>query len=230
MRRAVTALRALLLGGAPLLVQACAHRPPPPVPKPLPAAQRPAPTPVPRPIPQKSRVKAAPAPMLTVLVSANVEDQVSKRTQLLARRDELRLQRSDAGYYLDVEEAQLRRKLKGTVAVLVRQKDLILLRVPGKFAFDADSIRLRAEARALLGTVAPILVEFGRSLVVVSGRGPDQRLSERRAVAVATQLMEQGVDAARLAAVAHAEASPPADDDTGGTIEIQLQLIVDDAS
>lgn len=87
--------------------------------------------------------------------------------------------------------------------------------------FDFDSAKLRADARTILDEAVRVLREDGDLRVAVEGHtdaiGSDsynQRLSERRARAVADDLIQQGVAAARLTVDGQGESKPVASNDT----------------
>lgn len=88
-------------------------------------------------------------------------------------------------------------------------------------SFDFDSARLRADARPILDEAATMLRENPEVRVAVEGHtdavGSDaynERLSERRAGAVADALAAEGVARSRLAVAGRGEASPVASNET----------------
>lgn len=57
-----------------------------------------------------------------------------------------------AGYYMDVQEAKLRDKMKGTGVSVTRQGDNIVLNMPNNVTFDSSSATLKpAGANTLTG-------------------------------------------------------------------------------
>lgn len=87
--------------------------------------------------------------------------------------------------------------------------------------FEYDSAMLTAESRKLLDVIANDLVKYGRLRVEMQGHtdsvGSDQynrALSQRRAEAVRTYLIDHGVSADRLTARGYGEAQPIDDNGT----------------
>lgn len=143
-----------------------------------------------------------------LLERGNIEEQIRTRTLQLARHDELRLLRAEAGYYMDVQEARLRQTLPLNTAVLSREGDSIMLRIEVAFAFNADSSRLNPAAQTILHTIAHTLSDLRKSFVVVSSNTDrfgdadyNRRLSDRRALAVARSLIGYGIRKERIAIV-----------------------------
>lgn len=146
---------------------------------------------------------------------------------------------TDTGYYLDVQEAQLRQALNGTGIGLFREHLAIRLRIPGTEAFATGSAQLNPAVEESLATVAEVLEDYHLTLVVVHGHtdpagdaASNQRLSEQRALAVARRLVESGLAAERIVTVGHGESRPLAHDITSPEsrwpdrrIDIELELI-----
>lgn len=184
-----------------------------------------------------------PAPVVVRLDPRRLGGEVRDRTRELAGREDLRLARSEAGYYADVQEAQLVRALQGTNIGLFRTSDSIMLRIPGADAFDTGSSELKPGALPPLTAISGVLSEYGKTFVVVishtDGTGDpeyNQRLSEQRAFTIASFLIEHDVRADRIAVVGHGETRPLDGADAQGVewtdrrIEIRLELIVEPAS
>ncbi|MFZ1874856.1 MAG: OmpA family lipoprotein [Chania sp.] len=110
-----------------------------------------------------------------------------------------------AGYYMDVQEAKLREKMKGTGVSVTRQGDNIVLNMPNNVTFDTNSSTLKpAGANTLVG-VAMVLKEYEKTAVNVVGhtdstgaRALNMTLSQQRADGVASALITQGVAANRI--------------------------------
>jgi outer membrane protein OmpA-like peptidoglycan-associated protein len=110
-----------------------------------------------------------------------------------------------AGYYMDVQEAKLREKMKGTGVRVTRQGDNIVLNMPNNVTFDTNSSTLKpAGANTLVG-VAMVLKEYEKTVVNVVGhtdstgaRALNMTLSQQRADGVASALITQGVVANRI--------------------------------
>jgi len=50
------------------------------------------------------------------------------------------------GYYMDVQEAKLRQKMKGTGVSVTRNGDQIILNMPNNVTFDSNSSQLSPQA------------------------------------------------------------------------------------
>ena len=121
------------------------------------------------------------------------------------------------GAYMDKQEAELRRRLAGTGVRVVRAGDDIRLIMPSDITFDVDRAEIRPRFFRTLNAVATVLNGFPETSVVVTGHtdstgsaAHNQRLSERRAMAVVRYLQAQGVNPARLEAVGMGERMPVA--------------------
>lgn len=109
------------------------------------------------------------------------------------------------GYYMDVQEAKLRQKMKGTGVSVTRQGDNIILNMPNSITFDTNSSQVKAAGANTLSGVAMVLKEYEKTRVNVvghtdssGGRDLNMRLSQERADSVGSNLITQGVDASRI--------------------------------
>ena len=126
------------------------------------------------------------------------------------------------GYYMDQQEANLRRILEGTGVSVTRNGDRITLNMPGNITFDTGSASIKSSFYEVLDSVGLVLEEFNESDARVTGhtdsRGSDdfnQRLSERRAESVGSYLGRRpGVDPRRIYTIGHGETMPIASNDT----------------
>ncbi len=125
------------------------------------------------------------------------------------------------GYYLDVQEAELRKELASTGVSVVRESDSIRLVMPGNITFVTDSADVNSGFYPTLNSVAKVLNKYDNSTVMVSGHtdstGTDAynlTLSKNRASAVASYLQGQGVKAKRFEIVGMGKSNPIASNDT----------------
>ena len=109
------------------------------------------------------------------------------------------------GYYMDVQEAKLRQKMKGTGVSVTRSGDQIILNMPNNVTFDSNASQLKPAGANTLSGVAMVLKEYEDTRVHIIGhtdssgsRELNMRLSEQRAESVGTALITMGVDASRL--------------------------------
>lgn len=125
------------------------------------------------------------------------------------------------GYYLDVQEAELRQELASTGVGVERTNDSIRLIMPGNITFQTDSSDINAGFYATLNSVAKVLKKYSNSTVMVSGYTDstgsmdyNQTLSRNRAAAVAAYLQGQGVAANRFEILGMGPSNPIASNDT----------------
>lgn len=119
------------------------------------------------------------------------------------------------GYYMDRQEAELRRQTAGTGVDVIRQGDDLILRMPSNVTFDTDQSAVKPQFYPVLDDVARTLSGYNQTYVDVLGHtdttGSDaynQALSERRAQAVAAYLAQRNVDPARMATRGYGESAP----------------------
>jgi len=140
------------------------------------------------------------------------------------------------GYYMDRQEAQLRRQLEGTGVRVVRNGDQIELVMPGNITFDTDQSSIRPGFVDTLESVALVLEEFDKTTIQIEGHtdstGSDsynQLLSERRASSVRDFLLNRGIEPRRTRAVGYGERYPVASNETASGREqnrrVELTLV-----
>ncbi len=140
------------------------------------------------------------------------------------------------GYYMDKQEAQLRRKLEGSGVRVVRNGDQIELIMPGNITFDLNQSSIKPSFVDTLDSVALVLKEFDKTIIQIEGHtdssGSDsynQLLSERRASSVRDFLLNQGIEPKRTRAVGYGERYPLASNDNAAGREqnrrVELTLV-----
>lgn len=125
------------------------------------------------------------------------------------------------GYYMDAQEAKLRKQLRGSGVSVERAGDNINLIMPGNITFASNSANINATFYSVLDSVALVIAEYDKTLVVVAGHtdsdGSDsfnQDLSQRRAGSVSEYLISQGILPVRLETVGFGEAQPIAENNS----------------
>lgn len=125
------------------------------------------------------------------------------------------------GNYMDRQEAELRRQLRGTGVSVTRRGNEIILNMPGNVTFDFDSASLRSQFYEVLNSVALVLGEYDKTVLVIDGhtdstgsRSYNLGLSRERAESVGDYLIAQDVDPVRLATYGYGPDHPVADNDT----------------
>lgn len=121
------------------------------------------------------------------------------------------------GNYMDRQEAELRRQLRGSGVGVTRRGDEIILDMPGDVTFDFDSASLRPAFFDVLDSVALVLREYERTVLVVDGHTDavgsaeyNHDLSLRRADTVVAYLVNRGVRPVRIQAYGYGEQYPVA--------------------
>lgn len=149
------------------------------------------------------------------------DDAVERRQRALLLAGVGALAGGAVGYYMDRQEAELRAELEGTGVSVTRIGDNITLNMPANVTFATDSADLSPAFFDVLTSVSKVLQEYDKTVVEVAGHtdstGTDaynQRLSERRAGAVAQYLRTQEVLGERILTVGMGEAAPVADNGT----------------
>lgn len=119
------------------------------------------------------------------------------------------------GYYQDQQEMQLRQELEGTGVRVERIGNDIRLIMPGNITFATDSERIDSNFYPVLDSVGKVLHKFNKTTIDVEGYTDstgsfeyNQKLSERRAAAVARYLISVGVDRLRLNVRGYGERNP----------------------
>lgn len=125
------------------------------------------------------------------------------------------------GYYMDTQEAKLRQQLRSTGVSVQRDGDNINLIMPGNITFPSNGSALRADFYDVLDSVALVLEEFDKTMIVVAGytdsvgtESYNQQLSENRARSVAAFLMNKKVNRVRFETIGFGENNPVADNST----------------
>lgn len=119
------------------------------------------------------------------------------------------------GNYMDQQEAELRAQLQGTGVSVTRSGNQIILNMPSNITFPVDKATVQPQFTQTLVSVGLVLKKFNKTIVDVYGHtdssGPDdynRDLSNRRAIAVATVLANQGVDQRRFFIEGRGESDP----------------------
>ena len=149
------------------------------------------------------------------------DDAVERRQRAMVGAGIGALAGGGIGAYQDRQEAELRRETAGTGIDVSRDGDVIKLNLPDGVTFDFAKYDLKPQFYPALNTIAATLKEYNQTIVEVSGHtdsiGSDaanQTLSERRANAVSSYLIGQGVQRERFEVVGMGERYPVASNDT----------------
>ena len=125
------------------------------------------------------------------------------------------------GYYMDTQEAKLRKQLRSTGVSVERDGDNINLIMPSNITFASGGYTLSNSFFEVMDSVVLVVQEFEKTIIVSAGhtdsQGSDesnQLLSERRANAVAGYLLQKGVVEARIETIGFGEKQPLANNGT----------------
>ncbi|MGE0595979.1 MAG: OmpA family protein [Hyphomonadaceae bacterium] len=140
------------------------------------------------------------------------------------------------GHYMDRNEQNLRERLAGTgVGVTRVNEGQILLNFPADLTFDFNQDAVKSQFVPTLRDVSGVLAEYPQTTVDVYGHadsvGSDaynQDLSERRAMNVASVLMQGGVIRQRVITTGFGESRPIADNtsDTGRARNRRVEVYI----
>ncbi len=146
------------------------------------------------------------------------------------------------GYYMDTQEAELRKTLRATGVSVERDGDNINLIMPGNITFVTAGHDLNGSFHEVLDSVVLVLQEFDKTIIISAGhtdsKGSEeynQALSERRADSVAQYLLSKGIIEARVEGVGFGEDTPIADNSSAEgrrlnrRVELSLIPITEDS-
>tara|TARA_R110001583_G_scaffold22377_2_gene83954 strand:- start:10931 stop:11599 length:669 start_codon:yes stop_codon:yes gene_type:complete len=135
------------------------------------------------------------------------------------------------GYYMDTQEAKLRKQLRDSGVSIQRDGDNINLIMPGNITFSTNSANINTNFISVLDSVALVLEEYNKTLIVVSGHTDsigslqnNQKLSEDRASSVSNYLKGKGILNDRLEIVGFGETHPVADNNSAEGRELNRRV------
>lgn len=125
------------------------------------------------------------------------------------------------GQYMDRQQQAMEEELSGTGVGVVRQGDVLVLRMPSDVTFGTNQDAVNRNFYAVLDDVARVLQQYDRSTIDIVGHadsdGADAYnldLSQRRASNVARYLIDRGVLPARMYVEGRGESQPIASNAT----------------
>ena len=128
---------------------------------------------------------------------------------------------ASVGVYMDKQEEKLRQQTAGTGITVDRVGDQLQLTMPSNVTFAVNSATIQPGFYGPLNDVAATLIEFPSTAVDIIGHassdGADDynmTLSQQRAAAVRSYLINQGTQAVRINAIGMGETQPIADNAT----------------
>ncbi|WP_299490181.1 OmpA family protein [uncultured Shewanella sp.] len=125
------------------------------------------------------------------------------------------------GYYMDVQEAELRKQLQSTGVSVTRNGENIILNMPNAVTFGVDQTNLSQGAKNVLNSVAVVAKKYDNTRLNVLGYTDSSgsasynlRLSQVRASEVANYLMSRQIKSSRLSSQGMGEVAPIASNST----------------
>lgn len=135
------------------------------------------------------------------------------------------------GYYMDKQEEELNKGLKGSGVDVQRQGDTINLNMPGGITFDTGKANIKSNFNAVLDDIANVMVKYPETKIEVQGHtdnvgnnADNLRLSELRAQSVRSALSSRGVSSSRISAIGFGESMPVASNDTSSGREANRRV------
>jgi outer membrane protein OmpA-like peptidoglycan-associated protein len=141
--------------------------------------------------------------------------------------------------YMTSQEQELHTQLDGKGVSITRSGNQIVIDVPVDVAFDLGKTKLKPGIDGTLASIGLILKHFNQTIIDVYGYTDTQSpasagkdLSQKRAVAVATILTNQGVDQSRFYIEGRGPADPIAPNTTDADraqnrrIDIQISPVI----
>lgn len=137
------------------------------------------------------------------------------------------------GYYMDTQEAKLRKQLRDTGVSVERDGDNINLVMPGNITFKSGSSAINDGFFEVLNSVALVIQEYDKTIIAIGGHtdsvgssSSNQTLSEQRARAVASYLRTRKINDARFETIGFGEKYPVADNSTaeGRSLNRRVEL------
>ena len=125
------------------------------------------------------------------------------------------------GAYMDVQARKLRQELLNTGVQVSTENGQIRLIMPSNITFDTDSAVFKPNFNPILDSVAKVFKEYDKTIVQITGHtdstgtlAHNNTLSQQRAAAVATYLINRGVASSRISAAGMGPNQPIATNDT----------------
>lgn len=135
------------------------------------------------------------------------------------------------GAYMDRQEAALRNAMAASQAASIqREQNILTATFKGDVFFDYDSATILPGGYADIANLANVLNQYPQTMIRVEGHTDtqgseeyNQKLSERRAQAVASALVQQGVAQSRISTIGYGESQPISSDNaTNRRVEVVI--------
>jgi len=126
------------------------------------------------------------------------------------------------GRMMDNQERDMREALAASEAAAIRREgDLLAISLKGDVTFDYDSAIVRPGLYSEIDRISNVLIKYPQTVIRVEGHTDstgseiyNMNLSEKRAEAVKSLIVQRGVSSDRIETVAFGESTPVADNGT----------------
>jgi outer membrane protein OmpA-like peptidoglycan-associated protein len=156
-------------------------------------------------------------------LNKNVEMNASTLTEVKSANEEIKaqLEESQEKAAMMAEHMKMVKAFEGTGVTVTAMDSGLHLTLPGDAAFKSSKAVLNESMKTILDPIAETLMAYPGTDAMIKGHtdssGPEefnQKLSEDRAMAVSTYLMDKGVDSSRIESVGVGSSEPADDNDT----------------
>jgi outer membrane protein OmpA-like peptidoglycan-associated protein len=158
--------------------------------------------------------------VLAYLANKN-EDSKTRKRKILQAAGIGAIAGGGVGYYMDTQEAKLRKTLRDSGVSVEREGDNINLIMPSNITFSSGGHLLSTDFLQVLDSVVLVLNEYKKTIIVVAGHTDsqgsnqsNQALSERRAATVSDYIISKQVTNARIESIGFGELHPIDDNTT----------------
>ena len=144
------------------------------------------------------------------------------------------------GDYMDDQQKEFEEQLAAEreakqLEIERMENDLLKLSLSSEVSFDFDSAKLKPSFEPSLKKLTKVLKKYDKTLITVVGHTDsvgseayNQKLSERRAAAVKTYLIDHGIEPARITAIGRGESEPRDTNETeaGRQLNRRVEILV----
>jgi len=156
-------------------------------------------------------------------LNENVMKNSNTLTDIKSENEELKIQlkQSQKEAAIVIEQIKIIEAFEETGVTVAKVNNNLLLTLPEETAFKSSKSVLSEDMKEVLDQISETLMTYPNLDAVIKGHtdniGPEefnQKLSEERAIAVSTYLMDKGIESSRLEALGLGSYEPIDDNDT----------------
>jgi len=138
------------------------------------------------------------------------------------------------GNYMEKQEVALQQQFAASDSASIRRDaDVLAVTFKSDVLFDSGSSALKAGAYQEINRVSQVLTQYPETRIMVAGHTDsdgseafNQDLSVRRAEAVRSALVSQGVSSSRITTMGFGETQPVADNNTAAGKQLNRRVVV----